>query len=139
MENHDSFLYCWRKQILAVFILMWVGAFTATHIPNHMIPKEIHDLGKVTLHGVGFCGLTSWFILAMAAFRRNPIRRMLLSLFVMMVYAAIDEYTQQFFGRSPALFDWTIDTIGTVVAIILWESILWMIEKKVDTKTSQNR
>jgi VanZ family protein len=138
MENRYLSLYRWRKEILAVFILMWVGAFTATHIPNNMIPKEVHDLGKVTLHGVGFLGLASWFILTLAAFRINPIRRMLLALFVMMVYAAIDEYTQQFFGRSPALYDWTIDTIGTVVAIMLWESIFWLIEKKVKTKTSQN-
>ena len=130
MENYYSFLYRWRKPVLVIFIMMWVGAFIATHIPNSTIPREIRDLGKVTLHGVGFLGLNSWFILAMAAFRINPIRRMLLVLFVMMVYAAIDEYTQQFFGRSPAVFDWAIDTIGTIVAIILWESIFGLIERE---------
>jgi VanZ family protein len=121
-----GFLYRWRKVIAAICVLMWLGAFTATHIPNQSIPQEVHDLGGSVLHGVGFLGLSSWFILAVAGFWPKPIHRLLLVLSVMMVYAALDEYTQQFFGRSTDLEDWITDTVATIVALALWESVFWL-------------
>jgi VanZ family protein len=102
---------------------MWIGAFTATHIPNNSIPKAVHDLGKVVLHGVGFFGLSSWFILTLAAFQVPRFRRILIVLFVMMLYAALDEYTQQFFGRTMMFHDWVVDTIATTISMLFWESL----------------
>lgn len=135
MENHYSFLYRWRKIILVIFIVMWITAFIATHIPRQYIPKEVTALGGFTLHAIGFLGLSSWFILTVVAFGISLKRRVLLVLFVMMVYAALDEYTQQFFGRSTDLADWITDTSATVVAIILWENILWLVRRRTCQKT----
>jgi VanZ family protein len=109
---------------------MWIGAFTATHIPNSSIPQVIHDLGHFVLHVIGFLGLSSWFILTLVAFNTGPtLRRILVVLLIMTIYAAIDEYTQQFFGRGTSLQEWFIDTVATIVALVIWESIFWFIKK----------
>ena len=129
MERIESFLHRWRKPVLIIFLLVWVGAFTATHIPSKSIPTEILDLGHFVLHGVGFLGLSSWFVLAVVAFGVTRGRRVLLVLSVMMIYAAVDEYTQQFFGRSTDLADWITDTVATVIALGLWESVFVLAPK----------
>jgi VanZ family protein len=108
---------------------MWMGAFTATHIPNSSIPQSIHDLGHITLHIIGFLGLSSWFILTLVAFNISPLRRIITVLLIMTIYAAIDEYTQQFFGRGTSLLEWFIDTCATIVALVIWESIFGRITK----------
>jgi VanZ family protein len=108
---------------------MWIGAFTATHVPYSTIPSAIRDLGHFALHGLGFLGLSSWFILTLAALNVSPLRRIVVVLLIMMIYGAIDEYTQQFFGRSTDLPDWFIDTGATIVALVIWESIFWLTKK----------
>ena len=138
MKNRGSFLYRRRTAILFILILMWIGAFTATHIPARYIPGQIACLGDFVLHGIGFLGLSSWFILTVVAFGIKPVQRIPLVLLVMMVYGALDEYTQQFFGRSTELKDWLTDTTATVVALILWETILFLAQRATRTKISQN-
>jgi VanZ family protein len=108
---------------------MWIGAFTATHIPARYIPRQIACLGDIALHGIGFLGLSSWFILTLAAFGTKPAQRILLVIAVMTVYGAVDEYTQQFFGRSTELKDWLTDTTATIVSLILWETILFLAKR----------
>ena len=123
-------LHHYRKAILVIFILMWIGAFTATHIPNSSIPQAVHDLGYITLHIIGFWGLSSWFILTLIAYNVSPpLRRILVVLLTMTIYAAIDEYTQQFFGRGTSLAEWFIDTVATMVALVIWESIFRLTKK----------
>lgn len=139
MEINNSFLYHKRRLILSIFILMWVGAFVATHVPARCIPRAIAGLGDIVLHGVGFLGLSSWFILTGAAFGIKPLRRILLVLLVMMAYGAIDEYTQQFFGRCTELKDWLTDTTATIIAIILWETIFYLSHIITRTKISHNQ
>jgi VanZ family protein len=123
---------------LFILILLWIGAFTATHIPARYIPGQIASIGEIGLHGIGFLGLSSWFILTVAAFNIKPVQRILLVLLVMMVYGAVDEYTQQFFGRSTELKDWLTDIIATVVSLILWGTILFLVKKMARTKIPQN-
>ena len=109
-----------------ILILLWIGAFTATHIPAKYIPRHIASLGDIVLHGIGFLGLSSWFILTLAAFGVKLEHRIILVLLVMLVYGAVDEYTQQFFGRSTELKDWLTDTMATVISLILWEIFLFL-------------
>jgi VanZ family protein len=134
LENCNLFLYRWRTAILFILILLWIGAFTATHIPARYIPGQIASIGEIGLHGIGFLGLSSWFILTVAAFNIKPVQRILLVLLVMIVYGAVDEYTQQFFGRSTELKDWLTDITATVVSLILWEPILFLAKRTGRTK-----
>ena len=117
---------------------MWIGAFVATHIPAGYIPEQVACLGDFSLHGIGFLGLSSWFILTVAAFGIKPVQRIPLVLLVAMVYGALDEYTQQFFGRSTELKDWLTDTTATVVSLIVWETILFLAQRTTRTKISQH-
>lgn len=116
---------------------MWIGAFVATHIPTRYVPGLIACFGDFILHGIGFLGLSSLFILTVAAFGIKPVQRAPLVLLVMMVYGALDEYTQQFFGRSTELKDWLTDTTATVVSLIVWETILFLVQRTTRTKISQ--
>jgi VanZ family protein len=120
--GRGGFLFRWRKAIGAICILMWMGAFTATHVPGNDIPDELVSLGKVALHGTGYLGLSSWFILALAAYRVRPLRRAAIVVGVMMLYGAFDEKTQPYFGRSCQLGDWITDSVAAAVAVVLWES-----------------
>jgi VanZ family protein len=135
------FLRRWRKTVLAICILMWAGAFTATHVPGREIPRELASLGDVVLHGVGYLGLSSWFILALAAFGVRRSWRAAIVLGVMMLYGAFDEQTQPYFGRSCDLSDWITDTVATAAAIVLWETVFlaagWIARRGAGTSTSQ--
>ena len=134
-HSNNQLLYRHRKLILVIFILMWIGAFTATHVPYSAIPREISALGHFTLHLLGFLGLSSWFILTLAAFNFSPLRRIVVVLLVMTIYGAIDEYTQQFFGRNTSFAEWLIDTGATIVALVIWESIFWLTKKGVQPQS----
>lgn len=129
MGNLDSFLHRRRKAILVILILMWTGAFTVTHIPASYIPGQIASIGDIGLHGIGFLGLSSWFVLTLAAFDVKPAIRIILVIVVMLNYGAVDEYTQQFFGRSTELKDWLTDITATVVSVIVWETVLFLAKK----------
>ncbi|MGB7583030.1 MAG: VanZ family protein [Sedimentisphaerales bacterium] len=115
---------------------MWIGAFTATHVPYSTIPRVFRDLGHFTLHVLGFLGLSSWFILTLAAFNFSSLRRIVVVLLIMTIYGAIDEYTQQFFGRSTSFSEWLIDTGATIVALVIWESVFWLTKKCLQPQSS---
>ncbi len=136
MHSNNQLLYRHRKLILVIFILMWIGAFTATHVPYNTIPREIRDLGHFALHVLGFLGLSSWFILTLAAFNFSSLRRIVVVLLIMTIYGAIDEYTQQFFGRSTSFSEWLIDTGATIVALVIWESVFWLTKKCLQPQSS---
>jgi VanZ family protein len=138
LGNRGLFLYRHRKAILVILILMWIGAFTVTHIPGSYIPVPIAQLGDISLHGIGFLGLSSWFILTLAAFDVRPSIRILLVLVIMLNYGAVDEYTQQFFGRSTELKDWLTDATATVASLIVWETILFLAQRVIATKTPRH-
>jgi VanZ family protein len=100
---------------------MWIGAFTATHIPKEELPEIQFSFG--VLHILGFAGLVSWFILTLAAYRVGRRQRVIRTLVTMLIYSSFDEYTQQFFHRSSDLPDVVRDMAGTVLAIIIWELV----------------
>jgi len=121
--HERSALHRRRGFILAVLVLAWLGAFVATHVPAPDIPRRILELGQVVLHAVGFFALSSLFLLTLAAFGVRPYRRAAVVLVAMALYAAADEYTQQFVHRSSELADWLVDTVATAVAVAAWEGI----------------
>jgi VanZ family protein len=117
-----------RRTVLIVTICLWIGAFVLTHIPK--VPSALAEAGDVALHTVGFWGLASWFLLTLAGYRVRTFWRVLIVLAVMAVYAALDEHTQPFFGRTCDLLDWENDMIGTAIAVVMWEIILAAFRKK---------
>ena len=112
---------------------MWGGAFAATHVPMRVFPAAVADLGHVVLHSIGYLGLSSWFILTVEAFGLSRVRQVILVLPVMTIYAAVDEYTQQFFGRSNRWQDWLTDTVATAIALAIWEGVFLLASSRRKT------
>ena len=113
-----------RRVVLVICIVLWVTAFVLTHIS---LPKPTGVPGRdKTLHGVGYAGLASVFLLTLVAYGHGSTRRILLTLATMAAYGAFDEFTQGLVGpgRSPSFRDWLFDIAGTVSALALWEFLL---------------
>ncbi len=94
--------------------VVWVGAFTATHIPPAGLPKT--GTGDKVLHAVGYFGLGAVFFAALAASGAGLRRTAALVLVLLTVYGAIDELTQPLVGRSAAWSDWLADVFGAAAA-----------------------
>lgn len=108
-----------RRILLAGCISLWVGAFVATHIPvSHLPPIHVSDK---TLHAVGFFALASVFGWTLRAHGHRRLRRVLLVLALMTIYAAVDEITQPLVNRYAAWSDWFADVFGAVAAVLVWE------------------
>lgn len=106
---------------LALFLIAWLGAFVATHIPARSIP-QVHASDKV-LHATGFFILGGLLLLALAIRGARRWRRDLAALVLLAAYAAFDELTQPLVGRTAALGDWLADVTGLVAALIVGEMI----------------
>ena len=94
------------KVALAVY---WVLLFTATHYPRVVIPGEIPHRDKLVHFGAfGTLAFLFWFAI-------RP--RVWVAAAILILYAALDEWLQQFFGRFTDLFDFFANTIGIVVVL----------------------
>jgi VanZ family protein len=111
-----------RRALLAVCILAWAGAFVATHIPPDGVP-DLHTGDKV-LHLVGYGGLTTLLVLALASFGRPRRARIMLAMGILLAYGALDELTQPAFRRTASFHDWLADAAGTAIAVAFWEVFL---------------
>ncbi len=108
-----------RRPLLAVLVLLWLAAATASHVPVSRLPSlEVSDK---TEHVVGFLALAGMFILTLTAYGFRRPQRVLATILVLPLYAALDEWTQPWFGRGCELNDWFADLCGTAGAIIAWE------------------
>ena len=114
-------LYKIRRYLLTTCIILWIGSFTLTHIPVDKLPT-IHTSDK-TLHATGYFILSSIFLLTLAAYRVGLLRRAILTLGIILLYASLDEITQTLANRHASLDDWIANAIGTVGAVIFGEFI----------------
>jgi len=104
-----------RRLLTAIAVVLWVLAFTATHIPPS-------DLGHIAvshrvLHVTGYAGLTFWIGLALIATGAPPRRRVVGIALVLAAYGVFDELTQPIFGRTASIRDWLADLVGIAVGL----------------------
>ena len=125
----------YARRALAVLIVMWVLAFTCTHLPRGTAPPI--GAGDKKSHAVGFFVLGSLFAVAMSALGVRRRRRPWLAIAALAVYAALDEITQPLVNRHASVWDWLADLAGVVVAVICWELLLatapkrsWLVKLK---------
>lgn len=107
----------WRRWYLQCLPAYWVFLFLATHFPKLELRGAPPSSDKV-LHFVAFGGLAFlfWRFLEAQGTRMTP-SAVAFSSVVLVIYAAIDEYLQQFVGRSTDLEDFLADVGG--IAIVL--------------------
>jgi len=111
-----------RRWILASWLVFWLAAFVATHVPAERLP-ETHVSDK-KLHAAGFFLLASALEVTLLA---HGVRRRwrLITIFLGgAAYAAFDELTQPLVNRTAAWGDWASDLAGLAGAVILWELLL---------------
>jgi VanZ family protein len=103
--------YAWPQIVLGVY---WLTLFVGTHWPK---PPGLDVPGRdKTLHAVAFAILTGLLLSALTRqgrlVRGWPIA--LTAIAIVAIYAALDEWTQPYVGRTCDLLDWTADLVGAV-------------------------
>lgn len=90
--------------------LYWIALAAATHYPTVNIPGTFEWRDKV-VHLVCFGLLAFLFV-------RFATPRLAVALAVLIPYAALDEWTQQFVGRYTELADWIANVSGIVLVVL---------------------
>ena len=110
---------CW-----GVTIVYWIVLFGATHLPAPRLPHV--PVKDRTAHFVGYALLAAGLMLSLRAGGRLKSGSAVTVLAILLVYGAIDEWTQAlpFVNRSCELADWHADAAGAAVAVVLTSLIL---------------
>ena len=100
----------------------WALLAFSTHYPSVYIPTNITYRDKV-VHCCAFGGL-AFLYWQFAETRKRPLTSTFVwsAAVVLLAYAAIDEYTQQFFGRDTDILDFLADLIGvtSMLTVLEW-------------------
>ena len=129
MQVVHPILYRVRKVMLALSVLAWLGAFSVSHIPADVM-HEIKTPSDTTLHMSGFAILAGLFLLALAAFNVRTMRRSIIVLAVMALYAALDERTQPLVNRVCDVRDWYADMAGSIIVVIVLGLLLHIFARR---------
>jgi len=107
----------WRSWYRRVLPAYWVFLFCVTHFPELQLDVPIRAPDKVA--HVGAFGLLAFLFWRFAQTVWYPLsdRFVLAAAGSLLAYAALDEYLQQFVGRSPDLVDWLYDVAGIIVVL----------------------
>ncbi len=117
---------------LAVWVGYWLGLFVMTHIPvKNLGPLRFNQADKV-VHFIMYFLLVWLGGRYLLARKRAPSTAMLLGCAVgYLLFAALDEWSQQFVRRHMSLHDWLADAAGIVLAT------LWLIYRKRKSDATQ--
>ena len=98
----------------------WLALFTATHWPRVPIPGEIPNSDKL-LHFTAFALLAVLFWVFVRARGRLGPRTVWIAAAVLLPYAGLDEWLQQFTGRYTDAMDFLANATGVAVALAVLE------------------
>lgn len=103
--------------------MLWVGHWTLlcilTHAPVQISAPIVRRGEDKLVHFLLYFFLTLLSGLRIQRLRQDRMRHRLLkwALFYL-VFAIVDEWTQQFVGRTPSVYDWLADALG--IALATW-------------------
>lgn len=98
----------WFRIALPVY---WIALIVATHYPQVRLPDEIPQSDKI-VHATAFGVLALLFWMFLKSRRPLNAASVWIAALVLIPYAALDEYLQQFVGRQTDVMDWIADIIG---------------------------
>lgn len=109
-----------QKITMAILAIYWVALLVFTHIS---IPKIVYQarISDKWLHFLAFMNLVFllWFSFSPDD-KVNWRRRLVwLLLLVVCVYGGLDELTQPYFGRTCDLYDFMVNVVAVVTALII--------------------
>jgi VanZ family protein len=109
----------WYRRVLPAY---WMYLFCITHFPKLQLQTRMVAIDKV-LH-VLFFGLLAFLFWRFAETFRKPAPGWLVWLALVWIglYAAADEWSQDFVGRGTDIVDWLADMAGVagVLAVLEW-------------------
>jgi VanZ family protein len=118
----DSQQPFWRnaKTWQVVLVCYWLALFIGTHIPSEAPLLPTNDWDKAA-HVAAFAGLavlvaTTWQLAA----GHLTARHLGVVWLVIVLYAALDEWTQSFVRRDASVWDWAADALGAAIGLILF-------------------
>ena len=110
----------WQHAAQIALPVYWLLLFVATHYPRVQIPGEIPHSDKL-VHFMAF-GVLALLYWQFARVRRGVGPRLVWSsAAVLLAYAALDEYLQQFVGRFTDVLDFVADAAGIVAVLAILE------------------
>lgn len=107
----------WFRIALPVY---WIALIVATHYPQVRLPDEIPQSDKI-VHATAFGVLALLFWMFLKSRRPLDAASVWIAALVLIPYAALDEYLQQFVGRDTDLMDWIADLIGISCVLLVLE------------------
>jgi VanZ family protein len=107
----------WQRVALPVY---WIVLAAATHYPSVPVPHRVEHTDKV-IHFGAFAVLATLFWWFVEARRAPTASTAWLAAAVLIPYAAIDEYTQQCFGRHADVADFIANAAGIATALAVLE------------------
>jgi VanZ family protein len=114
--NRNSAWDQWYRRALPAY---WIFLFCATHFPRLELDIPIRAPDKVA-HWTAF-GLLTFLFWRFAETLHRPVSRRFVwkAGLALLAYAAVDEYLQQFVGRSTDLTDWVCNGAG-IITVLAW-------------------
>jgi VanZ family protein len=110
-------------------LIYWLVLFAATHYPRVPLPHVVSYSDKIYhLVAFGLLALLAWRALEARAAPSGPRIASLAAGLV--VYAAIDEYTQQFVGRGTDPLDFAADATGIALVLVVL-SVRWRAKRSL--------
>jgi hypothetical protein len=116
---------------LWVWLGYWLGLFFITHVPVVGVERLSFDYADKVIHLLLYFLLTwlggrYWFV----AGRAVSTATLIVYAGMYGVYAAFDEWLQQFVGRTMSLGDWLADAAGIVLAT------LWLVHRRRSSRVT---
>ncbi len=111
------------KLWLAVLAIYWISLFTATHVPSDF-PGVPGDGWDKLMHFGAFAVLGALAAIVLRTASVSPTKKWILCAWLtIVVYAALDEWTQSFVGRDASVFDWLADAAGGTCGLagVTWQ------------------
>lgn len=113
-------------------ILYWLLILTLTSLPGTDLPN-VHVSDKIE-HLLAFGGLGFLLNLSLRIQNKFTIVKKfpaLSTVIIVSLYAALDELHQIYIpDRSCDILDWTADTVGVIIGVLLMSILIFVVEKK---------
>ena len=119
LESWNSAWEHWYRRVLPAY---WVFLFCTTPFPRLELGLDVPESDKLA-HLIAFGLLALLFWKFAESYRRpTPAGFVWRAAACLLAYAAVDEWLQQYVGRSTSLWDFAADAVGiaAVLAVLEW-------------------
>jgi len=116
-----------------ITVLAIVVTLILSHIPRQRTPELLDSFGAdKVLHVMAYAAIVG---LALHAVKIPLGWKFYVGLLICMATLGwIDEFSQEFVGRTCSVYDWTADIVGSLMAIAVYRIYTW----KFDISTDAN-